>query len=220
MPDFSGIDLTGGLGIGLGAGAVALVGRFGRIASSALQTYFRRNYTTKLEVPNNDLAYEWLLAHLAKRQDFASHFSIGTRADFSAGGSLRKTDFNLKPAPGTHLLWEPRPGKKIPWPIRVERTRSQPTASNEPFETIVLESLCLSKIEGKNRMLEILERARKEAVSEIEESITTEVYGTNGQKWEKLSSQARRPIDSVVLDPGETERILQDMVTFSKNRAW
>ena len=50
MPDFAGFDLSGGVGIGLGAGAVALVGRFGRVASSALQTYFRRNYTTKLEV--------------------------------------------------------------------------------------------------------------------------------------------------------------------------
>lgn len=216
----SGIDLTGGLGLGLGAGAIGLAAKFGRVSSSWIQTYVRRNYTAKLEIPNSDLSYNWMLEHLARRDDFSAHFSIGTDAQYSSGGAIKKLELLLKPAPGIHYLWDKKEGSRIRWPIRVERTRSQPTASNTPFETIVLESFCVTKQEGKARMLDILERARNEAMSDLDNKSTIEIFGTNGQSWSPLSTQSRRSIESVVLDPGEAERVLRDMTAFVQNKQW
>lgn len=216
----AGIDLTGGLGIGLGAGLIAAIGRLGKLGSVAVNTYFKRNYTTKLEIPSSDLSYNWMLEHLARRKDFSAHFSIGTHAQRSSSGAIRKTDFNLKPSPGVHILWEKVPNFRVRLPIRVERTRSQPTASNTPFETIILETICKTKQDGKARMLAILEQARVEAMDELDTQSTIEIFGTNGQDWTTLSTQSRRSIRSVVLDPGENERILADMTTFVKNKNW
>ena len=51
----------------------------------------------------------------------------------STGGAIRKLDFITKPSPGIHYIWTKIPGSRFSWPVKVERTRSQPTASNTPF---------------------------------------------------------------------------------------
>ena len=86
----TGLDLTGGLGIGLGAGLIAAIGKLGRVGSVGLSTYMKRNYTTKLEIPNSDLSYNWMLQHLAKRKDFSAHLSITTEAQLSQGSAKLK----------------------------------------------------------------------------------------------------------------------------------
>ena len=89
------------------------------------------------------------------------------------------------------------------WPMWIERHREKPTiGTNEPYESITIETFQLSKQDGKNRMESLLEKARSEAMLEIEENSTLEIFGTNGQDWYQITTQARRPLESVILNPG------------------
>ncbi|CBY43446.1 unnamed protein product, partial [Oikopleura dioica] len=94
------------------------------------------------------------------------------------------------------------------------------TPSNVPFETIMLETFCSNKTDGRERMLEILETARAEAFAKMDTSMTTQIYGTNGQEWSLLSTQSKRPVSSIILDPLECERILKDLKSFVGNKDW
>ena len=89
------------------------------------------------------------------------------------------------------------------WPMWIERHREKPTiGTNEPYESITIETFQLSKEDGKRRMESLLEKARSEAMLEIEENSTLEIFGTNGQDWYQITTQARRPLESVILNPG------------------
>lgn len=148
-----------------------------------------------------------MLEHLASRSDFSSHMSIETRAEIAHDNSIRSDTitYAFRPSPGRHLLWNNY------WPIWIERTREKPTASNEPYETIIIETFQKSKADGRERMQKLIDQARIEAASKMEENSTLQIYGNNGQEWSVLSTQPRRGIDSVILDPGEAERIFTDM---------
>lgn len=39
----------------------------------------------------------------------------------------------------------------------------------------------------------------------MDTSMTTQIYGTNGQEWSLLSTQSKRPLSSIILDPMECE---------------
>jgi hypothetical protein len=69
----------------------------------------------------------------------------------------------------------------------------------------MLETFCSNKADGRERMLEILETARAEAFAKMDTSMTTQIYGTNGQEWSLLSTQSKRPVSSIILDPLECE---------------
>ena len=50
---------TAGAGLAIGGGIVAAMGKGVNMALRAIITYGRRNYMTKLEIPNTDLSYNW-----------------------------------------------------------------------------------------------------------------------------------------------------------------
>ena len=84
-----GVGMGDGFGLGLGAAAVALIGRLGNRGLSMMNTYITRNYTAKLEITNSDIAYEWMLGHLAARKDFTAHYQIGTSFKKTQAGAIK-----------------------------------------------------------------------------------------------------------------------------------
>ena len=84
-----GVGMGDGFGLGLGAAAVALIGRLGNRGLSMMNTYITRNYTAKLEITNSDIAYEWMLGHLASRKDFTAHYQIGTSFKKTQAGAIK-----------------------------------------------------------------------------------------------------------------------------------
>ena len=169
LGDKGGALALGG-GAALGGGIVAMMGRLGQMGSRGLATWARRTYTCKLEIPCTDLSYNWMLEHLARRNDFSSHISLLTQAEVN-NNQVRDIKYRYKPAPGQHILWDG-------WiPIKIERTRERPTASQEPYETIVIESFQRSKADGRARMERLINKAREEAKLDMEENSTIQVYG-------------------------------------------
>ncbi|KAK4324608.1 hypothetical protein Pmani_004752 [Petrolisthes manimaculis] len=102
--------------------------------------------------------------------------------------------------------------------IRVERTRSQQTLDVHmgiPFETVKLTTL------GKNKDLffHILEEARDLAVKQNEGK--TIMYTAYGAEWRPFGNPRRpRPLPSVVLDVGVSEKIVMDVKDFMENPEW
>ncbi|BES95347.1 unnamed protein product [Nesidiocoris tenuis] len=192
---------------GLGAGAAIL--RKGLQASLIL---FRRHYMITLEVPCRDKSYQWLLHWITVRgARKTQHLSVETTFEQHDTGHI-KTKYDFIPSIGTHYF-----NHKGSW-IKVERTREQHTLDlhmGVPWETVTLTSL------GKNKGLyfDILEEARQMALTQTEGK--TIMYTAMGPDWRPFGHpRKRRPLDSVILDTGISDRILSDVEDFLQAAAW
>ncbi|XP_022919134.1 mitochondrial chaperone BCS1 [Onthophagus taurus] len=192
---------------GLGAGAAIL--RKGLQTSLIL---FRRHYMITLEVPCRDKSYQWLLQWMTlKGAKQTQHLSVETSFEQKDTGYV-KTKYDFIPSVGTHFF-----SYGGTW-IRVERTREQHTLDlhmGVPWETVTLTAF------GRNKAIyfNILEEARQMALKKHEGK--TVMYTAMGSEWRLFGHpRKRRPISSVVLDNGVSDRILQDCKEFINNPGW
>ncbi|KAK4324606.1 hypothetical protein Pmani_004752 [Petrolisthes manimaculis] len=199
---------SAGFGLfGVGAGAAVL-----RKSYMLGLIMFRRHYMTTLEVPCRDKSYQWLLHWITVRgARKTQHLSVETKFQEIETGKIT-TRHDFIPSVGEHFFWYKRT-----W-IRVERTRSQQTLDVHmgiPFETVKLTTL------GKNKDLffHILEEARDLAVKQNEGK--TIMYTAYGAEWRPFGNPRRpRPLPSVVLDVGVSEKIVMDVKDFMENPEW
>ncbi|CAH1110260.1 unnamed protein product [Psylliodes chrysocephalus] len=199
-----------GAGFGLfGVGAGAALLRKGFQSSLIL---FRRHYMITLEVPCRDKSYQWLLQWMtAKGAKQTQHLSVETSFEQKDSG-LIKTKYDFIPNIGTHFF---RYGRT--W-IKVERTREQHTLDlhmGTPWETVQLTAFG----KDKHMFFSILEEARQLALDQHEGK--TIMYNALGSEWRPLGHPRRkRPISSVILDTGKSEKILKDCQEFISNPSW
>ncbi|GJQ67176.1 hypothetical protein Trydic_g8087 [Trypoxylus dichotomus] len=165
-----------------------------------------------LEVPCRDKSYQWLLqwmTHKGAKQ--TQHLSVETSFEQKDTGYI-KTKYDFIPSVGTHFF-----SYGGTW-IRVERTREQHTLDlhmGVPWETVTLTAL------GRNKAIyfNILEEARQMALKKHEGK--TVMYTAMGSEWRPFGHpRKRRPLNSVVLDQGVSERILGDCKEFISNPNW
>lgn len=192
---------------GIGAGAAIL-----RRGLQGAVIYFRRNHMITLEVPCRDKSYQWLLQWITiKGARKTQHLSVETSFEQHDTG-LIKTKYDFIPSVGTHFF-----RYKGNW-IKVERTREQHTLDlhmGTPWETVTLTSL------GKNKELyfEILEEARRMALTRNEGK--TVMYTAMGPDWRPFGHPRKiRPLGSVVLDKGITEKLVADIRDFLRASQW
>ncbi|XP_076662357.1 mitochondrial chaperone BCS1 [Halictus rubicundus] len=192
---------------GIGAGAAML-----RKGMQAGMIFFRRHYMITLEVPCRDKSYQWLLQWITyKGAKNTQHLSVETSFEQRDTGHI-KTRYDFIPSIGTHFI-----RYQGNW-IRVERTREQQTLDIQmgiPWETVQLTAL------GRDRNIyfNILEEARQMALKQHEGK--TIMYTALGNEWRPFGHpKKRRPLDSVVLDVGIADKILNDCREFIDNSAW
>jgi chaperone BCS1 len=192
---------------GLGAGAAIL--RKGLQGSLIL---FRRHLMITLEVPCRDKSYQWLLHWMTEKgARQTQHLSVETSFEQKETGHV-KTKYDFIPSVGTHFF---RYGST--W-IKVERTREQHTLDlhmGVPWETVTLTAF------GRDKKIyfKILEEARQMALRQHEGK--TIMYTALGSDWRPLGHPRRkRPIASVILDAGISDRILRDCNEFISNPQW
>ncbi|KAH9634003.1 hypothetical protein HF086_001205 [Spodoptera exigua] len=199
-----------GAGFGLfGIGAGAAILRRGVQTSMIL---FRRHCMITLEVPCRDKSYQWLLqwiTHKGARQ--TQHLSVETSFLQKDTGQI-KTKYDFIPSVGQHFF---RYGGT--W-IKVDRTREQHTLDlhmGVPWETVTLTAF------GRNKELyyNILEEARTMALKQHEGM--TIMYTAMGSEWRPFGHpRRRRPLHSVVLRAGLSDKILSDCWDFINNPNW
>ncbi|KAJ9582568.1 hypothetical protein L9F63_003126, partial [Diploptera punctata] len=192
---------------GIGAGAAIL-----RKGLQASLIFFRRHYMITLEVPCRDKSYQWLLQWITEKgARQTQHLSVETSFEQKDTGRI-KTKYDFIPSIGTHFF---RYGGN--W-IRVERTREQQTLDlhmGVPWETVTLTAF------GRNKQLyfNILEEARQMALRKHEGK--TIMYVAMGSEWRPFGHPRKpRPVQSVVLDTGVADRIINDVKEFISNPSW
>ncbi|XP_035782473.1 mitochondrial chaperone BCS1 [Anopheles aquasalis] len=192
---------------GVGAGAAML-----RKGVQGAMILFRRHYMITLEVPCRDKSYQWLLQWITQKgARQTQHLSVETSFEQRDTGHV-KTRYDFIPSVGTHIM---RYGGT--W-IKVDRAREQHTLDlhmGVPWETVQLTAF------GRDKQLyfRILEEARQLALKNTEGK--TIMYTAMGSEWRPFGHpRKRRPLRSVVLDDGVSERILRDCREFIQNPGW
>ncbi|CAF1119177.1 unnamed protein product [Rotaria sordida] len=173
--------------------------------------FFRRQFMITLEVPNNDISYTWLLQWISHQlRDSSRHLSARTTLIKSDEPSSRiQASYTFVPSVGTHYFHYK--GKFI----KVERTREQMINSGVPFESVQLTAF------GQNRQfyIDMLEKARDAALLANEGK--TLVYVPTINEWRLFGHPRRkRPLNSVVLDKGILENLINDVEHFLSNPLW
>ncbi len=198
-----------GAGFGLvGVGTLLALARKG---SQFGMVMFRRHCMMTLEVPSKDKSYQWLLHWIETHGTRTHHISVETTFSQNETGKI-STNFDFMPSPGTHFF---RYGST--W-IRVERTREKQMVdlhSGSPWESVTLTALGTKR----NVYMDILAEARAMALQRQEGK--TIMYTAMGAEWRQFGyPRKRRPISSVILDTGISERILEDVRDFNDNPKW
>ncbi|XP_060861299.1 mitochondrial chaperone BCS1 [Metopolophium dirhodum] len=199
---------SAGFGLfGLGLGAAVL-----RKGASAGVVLFRRNFMMTLEVPCRDKSYQWVLLWVTqKAARRTQHLSVETTFEQMDTGRVNTT-YHFLPSIGVHLI--EYHGKYI----QVTRTREQQSLdlhAGVPWENVVLTTFGTNKSIFTN----ILEEARQMALKTLEGR--TIVYTALGSEWRPFGHpQKPRPLKSVVLDDGISERILKDVQKFIAKPYW
>ncbi|KAK7065411.1 mitochondrial chaperone [Halocaridina rubra] len=199
---------SAGFGLfGVGAGAAIL--RKGYMVGLIL---FRRHYMTTLEVPCRDKSYSWLLQWITlKGARKTQHLSVETKFQEIETGKIR-TRYDFIPSVGEHFFWYGRT-----W-LKVERAREQHTLDLQhgtPWENVTFTAF------GKQRRLfqDIIAEARDLAIKQNEGK--TIMYTAYGSEWRQFGNPRKpRPLSSVVLDRGISDRIVRDVKEFMDNPDW
>ncbi|CAJ0967602.1 unnamed protein product [Ranitomeya imitator] len=198
-----------GAGFGLvGVGtALALARKGAQLGMVA----FRRHYMITLEVPSKDKSYHWLLSWISHHAKRTQHLSVETSYLQHESGRI-STKFDFVPSPGNHFIWY-----RNKW-IRIERNREKQMIdlhTGTPWESVTFTAI------GTNRdiFFNILQEARELALRQQEGK--TIMYTALGAEWRPFGfPRRRRPLTSVVLEEGISDKIVQDVKGFIDNPKW
>ncbi|KAF8921114.1 BCS1 N terminal-domain-containing protein [Mucidula mucida] len=200
--------------MGLGF-AVTYLSKFAQLGTSALQ----RRLLVKLELKNTDPSYHWFLSWMAAQQRQTgsttvrwarSHeLSVATVGHDEKGGPVT---FNLVAGQGNHYFKYKRAWIKM---TKERETRAVNLSTGEPWETISLTTLS----RDRHIFPTMLTEARSVALQQQHNKLI--INTTWGTDWKPFGNpRPRRPLSSVILAPGQAERIYSDVKSFMDRRQW
>lgn len=165
-----------------------------------------------LEIASRDRSYSWFLEWMSQHPTRRSHhLAVQTNVKQHDNGSIT-ANFELVPGPGRHLI------KYKGCYMMVKRERSgrlMDLTSGSPFETITLTTL----YRDRAIFAELLEEAHSRA--QLRQEGKTVIYTSYGPEWRPFGQPRRkRSIDSVILDEGVKEGILDDIRDFLSTAKW
>ncbi|KAG5437514.1 hypothetical protein PCANB_000942 [Pneumocystis canis] len=200
---------TAGLGLmGLGTGLAFL--KYGIIRFSDL---LKRYLTISLEIPSKDKSYLWVL-HWISSQKLANRvhqLAVETTYKQHDNGSS-SSSFALVPGTGKHYF-----RFKNIW-IQFDRQRDGKMvdlSTGSPWETITLTTL----FKDRKIFNELLCDAQNFAVK-MQEGKTV-IYTSWGSEWRPFGQpRRRRMLESVILDKGVKEQIINDIKDFLNSGSW
>jgi mitochondrial chaperone BCS1 len=137
--------------------------------------------------------------------------SIQTQKVEHANGAIH-TQFTLIPGPGRHVL---RYKNAFVFVNRVRESSSRDLQSGKPWETVTLTTLYAHRHIFEDMFTEA------HAVAAKSHEGKTRIYNSWGAEWQQFGHPRRkRPLDSVILDEGIKERIVEDVKDFLDSGRW
>ncbi|PKY08520.1 mitochondrial chaperone Bcs1 [Aspergillus campestris IBT 28561] len=223
---------TAGFGLaGLGAG-LSFAQKGFRHGAALL----RRRMLVDVEISIKDDSYPWFLHWMtlyqqsqlntarsaASRSGFVDsmlqrltpgmrHLSIQTQKVEHSNGAIH-TQFTLVPGPGRHVL---RYKNAFIFVNRMREAKSQDLQTGRPWETITLTTL----YSHRHIFQDLFTEAHAYAAKSHEGK--TSIYNSWGAEWKPFGQPRRkRPLESVVLDEGVKEKIVEDVSDFISTGKW
>lgn len=181
----------------------AVLGRYGFQMASAL---FKRKFVVSMEMTNRDPSYDWVMQWMARHPSFSFQQLSVITANVTIHANEESTaNCTFAPCPNIPH-WLLHKG----WPIMVYRKRQVERAAGSD----VLEIMELSTLgRGKAMMEQIVSEAKAQAVQR--DSDKTVIYQNAGGRWSRQQDpRTRRPLNSVVLDGGVREELVEDVKIF------
>lgn len=165
-----------------------------------------------MEIPSKDKSYLWFLHWMSSYKSRRSHhFAVETLFKQHDNGSA-STTFSLVPGPGKHLL------KYKGAYIQVDRQRDgkmMDLSTGSPWETVTLTTL----YRDREIFRELLKEAQESAMK-MQEGKTV-IYSSIMTDWRPFGKpRLRRSLNSVVLNNGIKERVVDDVKDFLKSGQW
>ncbi|QIW95105.1 hypothetical protein AMS68_000623 [Peltaster fructicola] len=217
---------------GFGLAGIGAAVRYGSLGLRRGAELVKRRLLVDLEITRHDESYEWMLnwMTLHYQQQLASpaskygiiegvirrltpglhHLQIQTARTKSASGS-EHTAFSLVPGHGRHILRY----KNAFIAVSRERVGKSFDASGRPFETVRFTTL----YHYRHIFEDIFREAHELANQRVEGK--TIVYTSRNVGWDPSGlPKRRRPFDSVVLEEGLSNKILNDVREFLRAREW
>ncbi|KAG6833699.1 hypothetical protein H0H87_002896 [Tephrocybe sp. NHM501043] len=204
--------------MGLGVGLTVM--RQGFVVGT---TAMRRRMLVTLEINNKDRAYEWFLGWMAQQASSVSktsqsagwvrshQLSVETLIEQRKNGSSSAL-FKLVAGPGTHYFKYQGAWMQVK---RERETRSMQLMSGVPWETVTLTTLS----RDRDLFPRLLSEARDLAMKGQEGKLV--IHTAWGIEWKPFGQPRRkRPLQSVVLEPGVSEKIAKDIKSFLERRQW
>lgn len=218
---------------GFGLAALATAARVGQKSLVQAASLLRRRMLVDIEITHHDHAYPWLLlwmtnfhrSQLAGAQQASQggilsslaqrinprlhHLQVSTAQ--SESGSSRSAHFSFVPGHGQHIL---RYGSSFVLVDR-QRQKSFDLKTGVPFETIRMTTLY-----SQRRVFERIFAEAHEMHQQNQEGKTV-IYNSNGTEWKQFGEPKRkRPLESIILERGVKERIVEDVEAFIDARTW
>jgi len=204
---------AGGVGLA-GLGAAAAVARRGAIRSAGI---IKRRLLVDVEISPQDDAYPWLLTWLSfphPSQGFLTsnltrihHLSMKT----TLKGRAANAHMALQAGYGTHIIRH----KNAFISVNRMKQRSARLDTGVPFETITLTTLYAHR----HVFEDIFREAHQLAI--LAQEGKTAMFTIDGMEWKPFGEpQRKRPLESVILDRGIKERILDDVKDFMGRQQW
>ncbi|KAI9654043.1 MAG: hypothetical protein M1831_005560 [Alyxoria varia] len=171
-------------------------------------THYQRSQLLESNAPSKD---QGLLSRLARRlTPGLHHLSMQTTSVRQPNGATH-TNFALVPGPGNHIL---RYGPAF-IAVSRERDKGPLDPTGKPFETVKLTTLYAHRHIFQDLFSDAY------ALSQSEQEGKTTVYTSWMTDWRPLGEPKRkRPLESVVLEKGVKERIVEDIQAFIGAREW
>lgn len=221
-----------------GFGLAGLGAAFG-LAQKGLKhgaAFLRRRMLVDVEINVKDDSYAWFLhwmtlyqqsqlngartgankggfmdSLLQKLTPGMRHLSIQTQKVEHANGAIH-TRFTLIPGPGRHIL---RYKNAFILVNRVRESNSRDLQTGRPWETVTLTTLYAHR----HIFEDLFTEAHAYAIKSHEGK--TRIYNSWGTEWRQFGHPRRkRPLDSVILDKGVKERIVEDVKDFLASSQW
>lgn len=186
-----------------------------RNAPLVIWRWLYSRFVITVEVQNNDVVFDWLLAWLAEQPYSKRARNLTATSRQSADGTRTRVLFT--PAPGNHII---RYGHRLLW---IQRERKEPTAGGAKSESAALflmyEVFYIRVLGlGQDTAQRFIEDARRAAERQTKEEPS--IYIVRWGYWHKSGPLRSRPIDSVILPAGVMEELLEEVREFLESRDW
>jgi mitochondrial chaperone BCS1 len=157
--------------------------------------------TLVITVSDDDAAFVWVKEWFLEQ----SFLKRTRRVDLDT--KMRNERIAMIPAPGKHWFWYSR----RPFEVWFSRTENTHERSGRRLESLTLRTL------GRNRAF--VERLVKDVVrSHVRRLGVQSVLYTYDDGWNYVEGYAPRVLESVILQPGEKEKLIEDMGRFQRSK--